>query len=97
MLFEKSFNFLIVFSQQSGSFTLKLRFNRAKLVCIVSAHVVKLQLHRFDQLIDVGIHLLHRLNIVFVLDLDRLLEFNFQFVFVFDDLLASCDLNFNVL
>ena len=59
--------------------------------------MVELKLHGFDQLVDVRVHLLHRLDIMLVLDLDCLFEFNLQLILVFDDLLASCDLNFNVL
>ena len=59
--------------------------------------MVELKLHGFDKFVDVGVHLLHRLHIVFVLDLDSLFEFDLQLVLVFNDLLASCDLNFNVL
>ena len=59
--------------------------------------MVELELHGFDKLVNVCVHLLHRLDIMLVLDLDCLFEFNLQLILVFDDLLASCNLNFNVL
>lgn len=59
--------------------------------------MVELELHGFDKFVDVSVHLLHRLHVMFVLDLDCFFEFNLQLILVFDDLLASRDLNFNVL
>ena len=59
--------------------------------------MVELELHGFDEFVDVCVHLLHRLYIVLVLNLDCFFKFDFQFVFVLYDLLASRNLNFNVL
>lgn len=44
-----------------------------------------------------SVHLLHGLDIVFVFYLDSFFKLHFEFVFVFYDLLASSNLNFNVL
>jgi hypothetical protein len=67
------------------------------LVGVVSPHVVELEFHGPNKFVNMGVHLLHSLDVVFVLKLDCFFKLHFEFIFVFDNLLASCNLNFNVL
>lgn len=59
--------------------------------------MIELQLHSFNELINVRVHLLHRNDVVLILVLDCLLKFDLKFIFVFDYFLASLDLNFDIL
>ena len=44
-----------------------------------------------------GVHLLHRLDVVLVFDLDGFVELNLQLFLILDDLSARLSLNFDVL
>jgi hypothetical protein len=97
MLLEQQLDLIVILFKQSGAFPLKLGLDLGQLPRIVRPHLHKLQLHRTDQLINMVVHLLHRLDIVFVLCFDRFLELVFETVFILDDLLALYDLRFDIL
>jgi len=97
MLLEQQLGLIIILFKQSGAFPLKLGLDLGQLPCIVSSHLPKLQLHRTDQLINMIVHLLHRLYIVFVLGFNCFLELFFETVFILDYLLALYDLHFDIL
>lgn len=97
MQLEQQLDLIVILFKQSGAFPLKLGLDLGQLPRIVSPHLHKLQLHRTDQLINMIVHLLHRLDVMFVLGFDRFLELVFETVFILDDLLALYDLRFDIL
>ena len=90
-------DFFVVFGKQCRSLAFKFRFYRIELVSVVSSHVVELEFHGPNEFVNVGVHLLHCFDVVFVLNLDCFLKLHFEFIFVFDNFLACSYLNFNVL
>jgi len=90
-------NLLKIRLQQTSPLPLKLVLNTGKLRSIIRAHVDELELHSADQLIDVVVLAVDELHVGLVFGGDGVLELLDEFVFVFDDFLASCYLHFNIL
>jgi hypothetical protein len=83
--------------QESGAFPLELWLNSGELVSVVSAHADKLEFHASDEFVNVGVHLLHGLDVVLVLGLNGFLKLLFELVFVLNNVLALDDLLFDIL
>ena len=97
MLSKLLINLLFIASQDGGSLSFKIGFNRLQLLIVELAHVGKLVLHRRDQGVDVDRHFLNRLDIVLVFLLDLALELFDELLFILDDLHAESFLRLDVL
>lgn len=96
MLLKQELDFLFILLQQCGALTFEFRLNASQLNLVVITHLIELNLHASNQVVDVIIHLLHGFYVVLVLCFDRLLKLLFKLVFVLYDLLTLTDLLLDV-
>ena len=66
VLVKEIFNLFLIAAKNRSALTIKISFNRLKLLVIMLAHLTKLRLHAHDQGVDILRHLLNCLDIVTV-------------------------------
>jgi len=97
VLGEEVFNLLGVTFKNLASLVVEFAFDELELGGVVLTHLLVLEFHVLDELLDVVSHGLHGLDVVLVLVVETALEFINQDLLLRDDLCAGGFLGFNFL
>jgi len=97
VLGEEVFDLLGVTLENLTSFVVEFAFDELELGGVVLTHLLVLEFHVLDELLDVVSHGLHGLDVVLVLVVETALEFINQDLLLRDDLRAGGFLGFNFL
>ena len=97
VLGEEVLDFLGVTEEDVVSLVVELTFDEGELGGVVLTHLLVLEFHVLDEILDVVSHGLHGLDVVLVLVIETLLEFINQDFLLLDDFRAGGFLGFNFL
>ena len=94
---EQELNFVGIALEERFALVPELLLNAVQLGGVRVAHEHELHLHFLDEVVDVAGHVLHLVDVVFVLLVQGLHKFVGQDSLILDNLLASSNLNLDVL